>query len=838
MNKPLIAIVLGFVISVGMFSTTTLAISRADFEQTQTNAENLVADVSGGKIKFNPNDPQYNAGMVNTFATSRDALQNILNESKIYEEGWVYGENATPLTVMEYYELSSLVRRLNANIYSFDQSNSLSKLPAGYDETSYKKDLQDAGNYESALAKAADANYEATKESLKECGTLDTPCKLLKMVDDALEALLWLVGQVLKLVNWLFNKVFDLSVRQFNVFYESPGIKIAWGVVRDLVNVTLLFVLLYAALGLVLEVFRIDSKNIVKNVILVALLINFSYFLTGVVIKASNTVANTLYSQVDRNKTGDGTPDLTSSILALSGDKAPPALPNNPPDTSTNIGKQTFGGILGSFVGKFVLIIILVISLGAAMVMFSVRLIKLIGILVLSPLAFLGFAIGGKLKGKADEWLHTLFNLCIFPVVFLVFLLVITKMAELDVIKQAGQTGAGFFANLAGAFIMAIVINGILIFGLMASSALGASGAGWAVNRMKGLGQGVRGWAGRNSYGRLANFTGRNLNRLGRRMQESRGGRIALRALRYGTLGGGDALLGEVNRLGAGRREALEARGRETAEGLRARRDIQRQAAYLLGRPRADQERAYAQMGVRERADLEMELERQGQGAIAEHLRGRLSPEERERVVEARVQPSALNAAARAQTRAAPLGAAPTTAGQVLTQRFATMTPEDRQVAYNRISARDRVEVERTLTPAEVTALRQGLTADELEKTERAQREVQQGERNRQIRNVAEAYAAGGGGAPPIAALDDPNTGIQRLPNDQAHRLNHEARMNIDIIQRLSPQQLGNLMAQGDLQDNERRAILAIINGPTAYPRQAAQRGYVSSGPNAILWTP
>src|SRR3989344_5597701 len=108
-----------------------------------------------------------------------------------------------------------------------------------------------------------------------------------------------LAGQVLKWANDFFNLVFQYTVRDFGN-YISPtttgadgttvstigAVQRGWTVSRDLVNMALIFVLIYAALGLILKADN-NQKKVVAYVIVVALLVNFSAMLTGIVIDAS-----------------------------------------------------------------------------------------------------------------------------------------------------------------------------------------------------------------------------------------------------------------------------------------------------------------------------------------------------------------------------------------------------------------------------------------------------------------------------------------------------------------------------------------------------------------------
>jgi hypothetical protein len=353
------------------------------------------------------------------------------------------------------------------------------------------KDTTVENGNKSALEIACDAKYS----------WFNGDC-LVYIIANILMWILWIFSWILRGTNQLFNLVINFSVVKFSLTAESQGLKIAWGVVRDLVNVSLLFALLYAAIGMITEIGNIDSKRIVKNIILVALLVNFSFFFTGFVIKASNTVTKFLYDRAG-GASGQSTdaPDITTRIFAGRINPSFGKLPPNEPGKPT---QSTFGGVIANFAGDFILIILTSIALIAAMIMFAARFIKLLFLLVLSPLAFLGFAIGGRAKARAEKWLDSLINNCIFPIVFLIFIMMTAELGASGALTQ----GNGFIDTL----VMAIIINGMIIGGLMAASALGAMGASGAMGLLNRAKTGALGFVGQRTLGKAGYAASRALS--------------------------------------------------------------------------------------------------------------------------------------------------------------------------------------------------------------------------------------------------------------------------------------------------------------------------------------
>src|SRR3989344_1781163 len=112
-------------------------------------------------------------------------------------------------------------------------------------------------------------------------------------------------GWLLWLACLLFNESVKFSIINFSsqVTGASGFINEAWGVIRDLVNMSFIFILLWTAFKMILNLGPNVGKTIM-NVIIVALLVNFSLAITKVIIDASNIVTLQFYNQITAVPTG------------------------------------------------------------------------------------------------------------------------------------------------------------------------------------------------------------------------------------------------------------------------------------------------------------------------------------------------------------------------------------------------------------------------------------------------------------------------------------------------------------------------------------------------------
>lgn len=302
--------------------------------------------------------------------------------------------------------------------------------------------------------------------------------------------LLWWVVRLFSLLvilaNQIFNLAIDISVRQFNTYAQLQGVREAWAIFRDLVNISFIFVLLYVAIGTILQLNSVQGKHLLKNVIIAALLVNFSFFFTGIIIDASNVVANQFYSMAGgENPTGlNGAPDITTSLIDGMKRSYYEDIVDWRSNDRDNLSRQ-FGSILTSYAGRIILMLITATVLFAGAVMFFIRTIVLIFVLVLSPVAFLGFAIGGDGLGKlAKKWQSALTNQVIFAPVYLLLILMTVKLVN------SGGLGAAANSGALGSLVVFAIINGLMLGSLMIAKELGVAGAALGTK----LGGGITGF--------------------------------------------------------------------------------------------------------------------------------------------------------------------------------------------------------------------------------------------------------------------------------------------------------------------------------------------------------
>ncbi len=145
----------------------------------------------------------------------------------------------------------------------------------------------------------------------------------------------WLLAQTA----YFFNVLIDVTLN--STLLHSSFVAQAWTIVRDLSNLFFILVLLYVAIELILGLGH-DAKKIIVEVIIIALLINFSMFFTEVIIDASNIVALIFYNKISvvtTDATGNSSPRPYASV---SGEKDVAGGMVSAFDPTTTLTNQNF----------------------------------------------------------------------------------------------------------------------------------------------------------------------------------------------------------------------------------------------------------------------------------------------------------------------------------------------------------------------------------------------------------------------------------------------------------------------------------------------------------------
>jgi len=304
------------------------------------------------------------------------------------------------------------------------------------------------------------------------------------------QGLYWLFFKTTSAVFGLAGKVLDFTLMYSiqDSSYRSAFVVEGWGLVRDFCNMFFIFILLYIAFRTILNLQGAKTKDMIINVVIIGLLINFSLFATQVIIDASNILARVFYNPqtivIGTQKDADG--NTISELGDFKEIKLSEAIVSkvDPQDLIINSQKvneipvkEILGGDVpettgkGITVGSFILIIFLstavnvvgIIAFLSCAIIFISRVIGLWLAMILAPLAFFSYTIPAlqdmKMIGWKRWWPETLKLAFLAPVfAFFMYLIVGFMDKGLGVFEASTKTGLSFVVAIVVPFVFIMIL--------------------------------------------------------------------------------------------------------------------------------------------------------------------------------------------------------------------------------------------------------------------------------------------------------------------------------------------------------------------------------------------
>ncbi len=276
-------------------------------------------------------------------------------------------------------------------------------------------------------------------------------------------------------------------VAQYNNFTNQAGVQAGWIAARDLVNMLFIVVLLVMAFGTILKIQNYGYRQMLRRLIIMAILVNFSRTLVGVVIDLFQVIMLTMVSAWKDVVYGNVTAALgLDELVKIAG--------SGPNESGGDVvGQIVLGYLLGG-----IMVVIASIVLMAFIVILVARIVMLWIIIVISPIAFLANTLP---RGESyfQRWVDMLTKeLLVGPM--LAFFLWLTFMIvgsgkvnedfvqgnlvigdqtkeEADAIGQIGITGSGGWENILKYIVGIAMLVGSLKVTQTFGAAAGAVGS-------------------------------------------------------------------------------------------------------------------------------------------------------------------------------------------------------------------------------------------------------------------------------------------------------------------------------------------------------------------------
>lgn len=246
---------------------------------------------------------------------------------------------------------------------------------------------------------------------------------------------------ILAASGWLFDAFLSFSISS-KIYSDPEFITEGWKIVRDLCNIFFIFLLIMIAVKIILDLDSGGAKKMLVQLILIAIIINFSLFFTRVVVDSSNILARVFYKQIQ--VTGSGSkPVLDATQTGIEQRSLSEALVDGFSVTTIisdeTLQKMNATGWHSTSTVFLLAIIGTVINIVAAWTLFICALLfvgRIVGlwvVMVFAAFAFLTYASPGLNKIPQiswGAWISNLFNLSFLAPIFLFFIYLIIRFIQ------------------------------------------------------------------------------------------------------------------------------------------------------------------------------------------------------------------------------------------------------------------------------------------------------------------------------------------------------------------------------------------------------------------------
>lgn len=219
-------------------------------------------------------------------------------------------------------------------------------------------------------------------------------------------------------------QVLDLTLNPVLYSFTSNNMIVqGWTVVRDVCNLFFLLVLLFIAICTILKIEKYHAKKTLLTLIIMALLINFSKPITIFVFDGSQLLMNFFLNQMGGTGTGKESGSALITKASAISDFIYQSLPGywKSKDTSLNLAVQYI------FAATF--LFMLAVSYLVTALMLIIRIVAIMMLIIVSPLAFFA-AIIPDLSKMSSKWWSSLFEYSYYGPAAAFFLLLATKLEE------------------------------------------------------------------------------------------------------------------------------------------------------------------------------------------------------------------------------------------------------------------------------------------------------------------------------------------------------------------------------------------------------------------------
>lgn len=327
----------------------------------------------------------------------------------------------------------------------------------------------------------------------------------------------WLGNTVLNIASLITlagGKTLEIAIRELVLGFGAhingdlgDTIGNVWTLVRDISNLVFVFGFLFIGIKLILNADSGAAKKMLAQLIIAALLINFSLFITKVVIEFSNVTAYTIYNAMTDNQEF-GEESITAEIVNILGITTWYEAPD--PEQLAGIAD---GSAFWFYFSAAIFLIIAGYVFFVGALMLIVRFVGLLFIMMLSPILFAA-TIFPQTEGYAKDLWKKLINYSLFAPAYLLLIIIGILVLKKSpwrsedssfVDEFTAHVGETQFTGSWGIVLNFIVAIAVLLAATNLAKKFGLWGGEMVVKMGHAARKSTQGFIGRNTAGRISN---------------------------------------------------------------------------------------------------------------------------------------------------------------------------------------------------------------------------------------------------------------------------------------------------------------------------------------------
>ncbi len=281
-------------------------------------------------------------------------------------------------------------------------------------------------------------------------------------------------GMFTAIGGYLLNFAVGNLVVGFGDFYTPFGdaVRVTWSTVRDVFNLTFIFGLVYLGFKMILGSDDSGSRRWLVHIILAALLVNFSLFITQFIVDVSNILASEIVTEAFEST------DISNLWMNEWGLNEM---------WGSGVQGQDTAGELGFIFGAMIFFVVAGFVFAAGAFLLIVRFAMLLLYMMLSPFMFLGWVFPGLQHLSSSYWRNFLKRAFFAPAYMLLLYMSFEVLTgyfstlgnpDFSGISSGTSVDKGVsFANTFPPFILSVILMFASLFIAQQMGAEGANGA-------------------------------------------------------------------------------------------------------------------------------------------------------------------------------------------------------------------------------------------------------------------------------------------------------------------------------------------------------------------------